>query len=350
MPKACVILGAGASLDVRNEGSPIMNGTLTPPLAKELFDFQKREAFWNFIAEHHGARVVAQNLAVEMKSPDFNLEESLRHYAFHDDVQYQQHYKDVPAYLRDLLQAVSYRYTNNPSGHIRLVTELLAEHAHELLFLVLNYDDFLEQALHSCYPSTYGFSNMSDYTAPDRQAKVVKLHGSIDWFTAMPGQEQWRLLVDKHDISVKPAEDAILVVKNVTSLTSTLENGNRLYPLLTAPLAGKGMTDMVCPTSHLDAATEFLHDCNKFLVIGTSGLDTDLLELLDMTINPEVDHTLHVVGLKGSGKETHSRLSSHVRAFSTFTPPFQKIFEKGYQEYLYASGLSSFATDDPHLA
>ena len=57
-----------------------------------------------------------------------------------------------------------------------------------------------------------------------------------------------------------------------------------LYPVLTAPLAGKGITDSVCPASHVTDAGNFLSDCTKFLIIGTAGWDDDLMGFLDKAV------------------------------------------------------------------
>ena len=63
--KICVILGAGASHDVRSAGSPVLNPGLQPPLARDLFDLgaritetaEKTPAIFN---DSHWARYGAQ--------------------------------------------------------------------------------------------------------------------------------------------------------------------------------------------------------------------------------------------------------------------------------------------------
>ena len=46
LPKACVILGAGASHAI-HAGSPVGDLSFRPPLAKELFDTDAHPEFWN---------------------------------------------------------------------------------------------------------------------------------------------------------------------------------------------------------------------------------------------------------------------------------------------------------------
>jgi hypothetical protein len=47
LEKVCVILGAGASLDVAGPGAPIKNLSLRLPLAIDLFDIKKHDAYWS---------------------------------------------------------------------------------------------------------------------------------------------------------------------------------------------------------------------------------------------------------------------------------------------------------------
>jgi hypothetical protein len=62
-PKACVILGAGASHDVKGEASPYIESGFRPPLAKELFDIENHPVYWEIIDKYPGAKVLAQSLA-----------------------------------------------------------------------------------------------------------------------------------------------------------------------------------------------------------------------------------------------------------------------------------------------
>ena len=154
-PKVCVILGAGASYDVRSAGSPVINPGLRPPLARDLFNFDQDSSFWPILAEYEGAIVLAQGLATQSTLPDFDLEKELRRISEHPDDRMQEHYKHVPPFLRDLLTMCSYEYTAYPSCYIQLVQALLAEEPSDVLFLVLNYDDMLEQALYRSRPSRH---------------------------------------------------------------------------------------------------------------------------------------------------------------------------------------------------
>ena len=57
-----------------------------------------------------------------------------------------------------------------------------------VLFLVLNDDKLLEQAL-ALFDANRDFSNIESYVREGRQAKVVKLLGSVNWFKLTGGRE-----------------------------------------------------------------------------------------------------------------------------------------------------------------
>jgi hypothetical protein len=139
----------------------------------------------------------------------------------------------------------------------------------------LNYDRFLETALGRFDSQQFSFQGLDDYVNPRRQAKVIKVHGSVNWASPMSNTQNtgWRDAV----ASYEPAVNDIIAIDNRTDPSSAWRNppnGDFLYPRLTAPVTSKSF---VCPENHTNEMRAFLADCHKFLVIGTSGLDDDLL-------------------------------------------------------------------------
>ena len=239
-----MILGAGASYDVRTEASSVINVKLRPPLASGLFNTQNDE-FWKLLNQYRPAAHLAQQIVSELERVR-DLEELPRHYAFHSQNEIKQQFKYIPPYLRDLLSACSQRYTHEPSNYISLIHELLVERSFEVLFLVLNYDDLLERAL-TGYSENYSFTEFDSYIRSDRPAKVIKVHGSIHWFRRLPGDQDWSTYLNDLDISVRPPNEQLLVHIAPHNTHQLSHNGSKLYPRLTAPLAGKGSSDIVCP-------------------------------------------------------------------------------------------------------
>lgn len=347
--KVCVILGAGASYDVRSAGSPVVNEGLRPPLARDLFNLDRHGEFRSILAQYEGAVVLAQNLAARSSLGDFDLEKELKRIAEHPDDQVREHYKHVPPYLRDLLMMCSYGYTSYPSCYIQLVQALLAEEHSDVLFLALNYDDMLEQALYRFTSGALRFESLDDYVRTSQPAKVVKLHGSINWFTPIgPQNTDWMTQVRNNDVLAKPSEGDIHV-KTSHGRSDQLRTyqieiaGQHAYPVLTAPLAGKGAAAMVCPAMHLETACEFLTDCSRFLVIGSSGIDEDLLALLDQSVAPKSPWVQFVSGRSDIGEGVRQRFVSRVRAFRSISSlDGAVVFNGGFASYVASDALLKF--------
>lgn len=116
--KACVILGAGASYDVRGEGSPVINDDFRPPLAIDLFDIDRHPAYWQVMQHYNGAKFLGQRLAQKSLAGAIDIENELKTYAEHKNKVIREHFKHIPAYLRDLLYLASTQYTHEPSSYI----------------------------------------------------------------------------------------------------------------------------------------------------------------------------------------------------------------------------------------
>ena len=346
--KACVILGARASYDVAGEGSPIANTDFRPPLAQDLFDIKKHVAYWDVMVYYNGAQVLSQELAPLISSGNIGIEKALRKYAEHSDSRIQEHFKHVPAYLRDLLFRASTEYTYVPSSYIQLVIKLLADYPHDVTFITLNYDNLLESALRR-FDAKFQFENIGAYVDDERNAKVVKLHGSIDWFKRLPGgrTEGWDSGVARLNVFEQIPEHEIKVKAGIHIVRDAVAEDDRLYPIITAPLAGKGLIDIVCPKSHVTAGQEFMKDCSKFLIIGTSGLDEDLLTFVDNAVPPKSRPLVHIVDRDGGADNTRTKFEEGVRAFrNTRQTPSQSTFKEGFRNYLSSQPFQAFLESD----
>lgn len=230
-----------------------------------------------------------------------------------------------------------------PSSYVELVVELLAETPHDVMFIVLNYDTLLESALKSFDPGIQ-FDDIGMYVLPDRSAKIVKLHGSVNWFARIPGSANvsWDSAVTEYDVSVKVAVNQILVKDGIDNIRGVRDNERMLYPILTAPLAGKGVCDAVCPQNHIVAVRQFLGDCQKFLIIGTSGLDEDLLAIVDSALTDHMKYYhVHVVDVEKGADDARNRFMEGIKAFKNRIPA-QNVWRQGFRGYLQ-NGLRSFS-------
>ena len=141
--------------------------------------------------------------------------------------------------------------------------------------------------------------------------------------------------VPEHEINVW---NDVLITKEGSPKQSSY-----CYPILTAPLAGKSGDEMVCPGSHRALAREFLAQCDKFLVIGSSGSDDDLLELLDAALEPRLTYAMHFVGWQDEAEESLGQLPQGVRGFTRGDPTWSKMCRNGFRQYVSSEGILEFA-------
>ncbi|MGD9933550.1 MAG: SIR2 family protein [Dehalococcoidia bacterium] len=203
------------------------------------------------------------------------------------------HFLDVPPYLRHLIQAIEAEYVQTPGSYLQFITELVGISGHELVILTTNYDTYIESALRMFSPKTYVYSSIQDYVRPDRQVRLAKLHGSTNWgypfheayesdVSGSPWPERW---IERVQYLRLPLDSRRTIIDDgkATGPAWFAKDGTRttfLYPVLTAPLAGKDEPSLVCPEEHIIAAREFMSIPHTVLVLGSSGLDDDVLALL----------------------------------------------------------------------
>lgn len=355
MTKACVILGAGASHDIHGPGSYINDQSLKPPLARELFNIEGNRHYSETLKHYPQAASLISPLAHQLRiSDEMGLEQMLTALATHRDPEIRQNFKQIPGYLRDLIFKCSRIYTEWPSSYLELIKVLLADFGNDTLFIVLNYDDLLERALALSFPSHFQFNSMHDYVSNSR-AKVVKLHGSITWFRLFGSYGMpWTKQIVDLDIGQKPSESEIMVANRSLPTAEDTYEGKLLYPIITAPLAGKSLEQVVCPKSHLEEASAFLADCRKFLIIGTSGLDDDLMELLRHSIQLRVPGSsapaVHYVGLsekRENARQVLARFDKGVPVIRERTIIGDSVFSSGFRNYLASQDFQEFANWNP---
>jgi len=197
-------------------------------------------------------------------------------------------------------------------------------------FITLNYDDLAERAL-GVYSPRFTFGSMEEYML--RDTPFMKAHGSIDWAVQIGEvtddghrDDAWDALVAETDLKSLDTEK-LRVIRGVRSAKHWFaghqpgtDRLRAVYPLLTAPLAGKSPTDIVAPSSIQKVMADFLSDCRRFLIVGSSGLDDDLLEFLSSAV-VKADLVQVVSGRPAEGDElawsnaTLMRYQAGVRAF-----------------------------------
>lgn len=199
----------------------------------------------------------------------------------------------------------------------------MADHGgHDVAFVVLNYDVFLERALR--WFDDRRFDSMDDYIKCS-SVRLFKIHGSIDWHRPIaPVGTDWNYaLREFNPLSPNTQEIWKDRAGGVRQINNML-----VYPVLTAPLANKGPLDLVCPDNHKKALCETLARSRKFLVIGTSGLDADLLDVLSK--NARQAHLVHYVGA-ADANDVATRFRTSV---SEFNRARTAVWDKGLARYV----------------
>ena len=288
LPKLTVVLGAGASYGIADpDGTEIKDAGWQPPLANELFG--PRPAFEGLLDRYPGAAMLGAKLRALSRSNGLEIEKELRKYADSHDPNTQRLFKEVPFYLRDVVLASQTGYARRPTNYDHLLPLILGEVPHEVCFVVMNYDTLLEQALGVFTGGNPEFRTFDDYIVGNPKFQVIKPHGSITWGIPMcedliPWAEGLANFFPKRAAKPRVFPDA-LASTDSTTWTNRIgtENGPqnvRLFPAITAPVAGKARDDVLCPDGHKKSLYRFLSSCHKILIIGCSGLDEDLLDLL----------------------------------------------------------------------
>jgi hypothetical protein len=345
MNRLTVVLGAGASRDVWN-GNGAHSPEWLPPLARSLFGDprdtrQGRYTYNEIINRYRGSKNLAALISPRAQEEDFNIEQVFREYAEHPDDDVRRQYLDVPPYLRDLIVNVERNYTQSLGTHTQLVHGVLANNPHEVLFVSLNYDTYVEAAL-AARSSALVITSMDDYISPARPARVVKVHGSVNWgipigqmFGGAPNPLDWAGMVDDLSLAELATRQPIFVdePRRDQCWTWLSRDGGRtdyLYPKLTAPLARKTADDIVCPRAHTEALKEFVRGCQKFLFIGFSALDDDVLNVLADCVHEA--RKFHIVSDSiEHADETKRRLGEAVRVFDLSSA---ELFADGFRNYV----------------
>lgn len=333
--KLAVVLGAGASYDVRNEGSTA-DMAWRPPLTMDLFNIAQRPNFEPILSYYPDAASLVQELAPLCHNVrGFDLEAKLREYAEHPDCRIRRQFMQIPPYIHDVIGNASDRYVRFAGCYAQLVKAVLADVPHDVAFIVLNYDDLLEQALDAFVGV---FRSIDDYIVSNRQAMVIKIHGSIDWFHIFQSHDKdWQTAIQELDLS-----SPLTPVEVRKDWRREVPRGNVdqefmwAYPVLTAPLAGKGPMSIVCPPNHVRAVRSFLAECEKVLVIGTSGQDDDLFELLSSSLRRNV--AAEVIGVAGVA-DVLGRFCDRISQFSMAR---STSYDCGFKTYLTRDDLRRF--------
>ncbi len=339
MRKLTVILGAGASAGINSGRTTLTSPQFKSPLTKELFN--QSPSFATVLNKYPQAQQLSNVILRQLnKNPNLSLEQVFKFYSDRllggENSIITKQFLQIPLYLNDLLGEVSQHYTTNPYEYSVLVNNCL-EKTDAVLFLSLNYDTLLEKAL-----ATPGnnFSNESDYISNPKWA-LAKIHGSVNWYKEIDtgdfphGENHNAYLNFIHSLSVPIKLKESLIMYPIPGHQKKSKERSALFPAITIPVDGK--YEYNCPISMISFCKNFLESCTNFLIIGTSGKDQDLMDLLSIS---EPKHSLLLSSNQDRAVETINRFESKLPRFKNKINPCVK--SGGFTEFINSNEFDQF--------
>ena len=219
------------------------------------------------------------------------------------------------------------------------MVDLILRRDVEVCFLSLNYDFFFETALISHAPAN--FASLSDYIPKDRNWRLIKLHGSINWGRRPKVQMggtlhgNWRPYLDELDLQTG-LEKEIQLIEYRDTVPCDAERTQLFYPALAIPVERK--YEFVCPEEHIIAARDFLADCPNFLIVGCSMKDESIFNLLAESVR----HARNLKIINGDlplQSDTYDRIVTR-HPFNYRWP--DPIFDGGFDKFMSKNGIEKF--------
>lgn len=339
--KLTIILGAGASHSQNIDPKPLDHQEYRPPLTQGIFS--RSGAFGAILHKYPLAETIASDINRRLKQnkPGEGLEQILRSYEQRlikgEDSAITRQFLEIPLYLNELSGEVSQHFTQQPDEYNTLVNQAL-DHTDQILFLTLNYDTVLEIPLSRIF--RVDFSKPVHYTS-DSKWMLVKLHGSINWYRGfniyqISGTEENDYFDNlKNQKLPLPLSDRYMMVA-IPGHQHKFIGNDPTYPAITIPVDGK--YEISCPPEILEKARSFLKECENYLIIGTSGNDKDLLDLLKE--NAKGGNTLIIGREEESTKRTNANFLNAVPQLGGVVNRY--FHQRGLSEFVDSGELDGF--------
>lgn len=329
--KLAVILGAGASYDLippNQRANVVRNNDFQPPLTEDLFN--RPRYLEKYLAHYRQAYTAIGNIRNRLRGNQGSLEDLLRELKDSEEEISKQQFRQIPLYLQHLFGAISENYCRHPMNYSILLSKTLVSSISKVAYVTLNYDLFIEEALTKTKSAP--FKDMPCYIPQDQNWMLIKLHGSVNWekrIERVPrsGQHLDDLLENISRLEL--INDLSKEIEVNYSYKTRPQKATPFYPALSVPVAGDYKLN--CPESHVETLKAFLRGCKNFLIIGTSGKDSDLLEILKT--NASSAKRVAIVGSKDVAEAEHR--------FKSGVPQF-----KNARWQTYDDGFSNFIAGD----
>lgn len=325
-----VVIGAGAS-----HASGEYAADARPPLTRQLFTGSRAEELLRIysLAQEAGSAIQRAMKA----DTTIAFEEALR--GLQDDG-YRHHRQMVLAvapFLQALLLEYSAALQPYASRYGVLVDEILKLET-DVIFISLNYDTLLDGKLAAYSP----LDNIEDYLDTHYGWSLVKPHGSVAWFVEQeqpfdPTAPPPEMAVIRAPIKSAPVLGLTLGQARVTPETSPHYRTIR-YPALALPDGPKDQ--LVWPTEQRQRLEAFLRAPEvQLLVLGYSGLDTEVLRLI--ADGRSKIRRMTVVNVDGRGAlDAYERIRA-----AGINPIWEDVRDESFADWVDGDGLRTWAAE-----
>jgi hypothetical protein len=328
-----VVLGAGASHDCVGNGiGARVNKEFRPPLTNAVFE----ERFDTILCSYDRVRAHLDYLRRQLSKKDANLESILREH-FEAAKRSGDYWSfQIPLYFRELFWTISDGYFEGSSKYDTLVQRIMGSHFEAVLFLDMNYDLFVENALKRCV--CHEFNDINSYIPSTGKWLLVKPHGSVKWARVLencPGTAQTGYLPTRLNEVPKLSPGVWVVGCNGLHrdyyFWGIAKDG---YPYPAMVIPADEDKNFVCPMDHVEKATRFLGSCHTYLVIGYSARDAALMELLQRM--PDNSH-ISIVSAKDT-RTIRKRLTAGLGRPTRRNLQFS-LYDSGFAKYVDGVGF-----------
>jgi hypothetical protein len=334
-----IILGAGSSHDCADRRTAAqVNDHYLPPLARDIFS----QNFDEILGRYPTITARLDELRTKLGEGG-NFEKIFR--SLLESAERHQNYwpLQLPLFLRELFWTISLEYLQGSSKFDTLVRGLLESHFERVMFFNLNYDLFLEDALRNY--DHHEFNSLASYTPQSKKWLYVKPHGSVNWSRILkncPVDGMGILLPSRLQEMPVFSSELRVVMWNRHSRGFYIPGGGPpgyLYPQLVVPTDRP--KNFVCPEDQMDQARTFIQNCRRFLMIGFSGHDDDVVDLLQNV--PSQSH-LAIVS-KGDARTIFYRISSRVPGLQS-KEVVSSFHDDGFSKFVGSKTFDQFVAGE----
>ena len=283
-----VVFGAGASNDSANFKVGLAVEQWRPPMGPALF--QDHVFYSPLLDRYEPMRKLAHRFR-EGPHDSPGLEAELEKMQESKRVMTREQLVALRYYLQKVLSQVPQYWSNNLHGNTNYVglVEMIDETWTEsrpndpVVFVTFNYDVLLDGALGQIKVKVGGAGDFDSYVKHP-QYKLIKPHGSVNWFHHVPVPIKnahpyyLQILPGLADGTLSASED--FYFKNELEDFEDIEG----IPALSIPVAKKSKFEM--PPKHLEVLKQAIPEVTHLLIIGWRGNEqyfVDMLNALDRT-------------------------------------------------------------------